>query len=151
MKTVVCEVAEAPDDVFELIYEVLYREYDVDYDAIDWRSIQDGGRFLIKYDENGTPVGALRLMPRGESPKRRQFRQMVVLPHLRGNGVGKNLILEGERILRDEGAEEIWLEARCLAYGFYDRLGYIPFSEEFTGRYAKIPHRRVEKRLLPRA
>lgn len=147
METVVCEVAEAPEDVFELIYDVLYREYDVDYENINWRAREDGGRFLICYDEDRRPVGALRLMPPKDNPAHRQFRQMVVLPHLQGNGVGKNLILEGEKILAEEGVEAIWLEARCHAYGFYDRLGYCPRSEEFTGRYAKIPHRRVEKLL----
>lgn len=147
MKTIVCEVAEAPEDVFELIYDVLYSEYDVDYEKINWRVTQDGGRFLITYDDNDVPVGVLRLMPPSDNPTHRQFRQMAVVRQYQGNGVGKDLIATGERILAEEGAEKIWLEARCHAYGFYDRLGYGAQGEEFTGRYAKIPHRRVEKSL----
>jgi predicted GNAT family N-acyltransferase len=52
-----------------------------------------------------------------------------------------------ERIAAEQGACDLWLNARHSAFGFYEALGWRfdgePFDSELTG----IPHRLMRKRL----
>jgi predicted GNAT family N-acyltransferase len=47
-----------------------------------------------------------------------------------------------------EGAEELWLNSRESAVGFYERLGYACDGEPFVSPLTGIPHRRMRKGLV---
>lgn len=64
-----------------------------------------------------------------------QMRGMAVLPEARGKRVGKELLKEGERLLREEKKVELlWFNARESAEGFYLRNLY-----HTRGDYFDIP------------
>jgi N-acetylglutamate synthase-like GNAT family acetyltransferase len=95
--------------------------------------------FAIK--EAGSIVGgliALRL-----SPDSVKFRQMWVLPELRGQGNGMHLLDTVEQALVEEGVSHFTLHARTEATGFYCKCGYEPVGGIFmeVGR----PHQRMDK------
>ena len=54
---------------------------------------------------------------------------------------------ELEDVAAAEGADEVWLHARDTAFGFYERLGYVPEGEIFVSELTGIPHRTMRKRL----
>ncbi len=95
--------------------------------------------FLIKSGEKA--VGALRCMRQGSSVK---LQRMCVLSKHRGKGAGAAALRFVERHYLGS-AEEIRLDSKCEAQGFYERLGYRAVSERFIE--AGIPHIKMAKEL----
>lgn len=51
--------------------------------------------------------------------------RVVVLPEYRGKGLGRQVIREAERWLRELGFRRAVVESRDVAVGFYEKLGYV--------------------------
>ncbi len=79
------------------------------------------------------------------APKTFRLRQMAVISGLQGKGMGKVLMQFAENIARDRGYKRIMMHARKTAVGFYEKLGYIKTSDEFTE--VNVPHYYMEKAL----
>ncbi len=79
------------------------------------------------------------------SPMRAKLRQMAVTPSLQRQGHGAVLVARVEDVLRERGFEEIELNAREVAMGFYNKLGYQPVGEQFIE--VSIPHYKMVKTL----
>jgi len=56
---------------------------------------------------------------------------MAVLPDQQGKHFGKHLLEEVITFCKQQGFKEIILHAQLTAKGFYDKLGFTPFGEEF--------------------
>ncbi len=78
-----------------------------------------------------------------EEPGSVRLRQMAVLNNLQGKGIGRALMQFAENIARDRGFKKITMHARKSAIGFYEKLGYRVFGEEFEE--VTIPHCVMEK------
>jgi GNAT superfamily N-acetyltransferase len=72
-----------------------------------------------------------------------RIRQMVVHEVWRGTGLGKQLLLEAERRLRQAGWTTFVLDSRAGAVTFYTRLGYREEGRPFTA--LGIVHQRMIK------
>lgn len=142
----------APDTAFDLLYEVLYQDFGVDYYKDDWRRLDLGGELLCHFDERGTINGVVRLMPKsaetGHDSLRRQVRQVAVASSARGKGVGRILMRGIEDRAALQGAKLLWLEARSSAYTFYENLGYVRQGDEFFSAITKIRHSYMEKMIV---
>jgi len=59
------------------------------------------------------------------------FTQLLVVPeHLRGGGIGKELMMQAEREAISRGCHSAWLDTfEFQARGFYEKLGYVSFGE----------------------
>jgi len=68
-------------------------------------------------------------VPAGAHPCR--LRAMATLPEVRGTGVGRALVERACAEAAARGATYLWFDARQVAYGFYERLGFAFRSEEF--------------------
>ncbi len=79
------------------------------------------------------------------SATRAKLRQMAVTPARQGEGLGAALVAEVEAVLRERGIEEIELNAREVAAGFYEKLGYQRQGDSFIE--VSIPHYRMVKKL----
>lgn len=140
-------VEQSTSDLRDLIYNVLYREYEVPRNA-NWLHLEEGGHFIVARNRWGLPLGLVRIMPVDPTmPNRRQVRQVAVSHAAQGRGIGAALEREAERIAALDGADTLWLNSRFSAYGFYEAAGYRPIGEEFLSELTKIPHRYMEKRL----
>jgi GNAT superfamily N-acetyltransferase len=78
-------------------------------------------------DEQGATIGGLW----GRSAYEWLFVELLFVPeHLRGSGVGTQLIRQAEDIARERGLTGIWLDTFAFqALGFYKKLGYTVFGE----------------------
>ncbi|TWU21921.1 GNAT family N-acetyltransferase [Bythopirellula polymerisocia] len=80
--------------------------------------------------EDGRVVGCLVLVPQDEEDVR--MRQVVVVPHLQRQGIGRGLIEFAEAVAREEGFTIITLNARDSAKVFYEKLDYQQVGEPFV-------------------
>jgi GNAT superfamily N-acetyltransferase len=75
-----------------------------------------------------------------------RLRQMAVHKNLQGKGIGRALMQFAENIARDRGYRRITMHARKSATGFYEKLGYTVYGDEF--QEVTLPHVVMEKQLL---
>ena len=143
----VVPVADSTDDLRELIYDVLYRDFSVPRN-VNWLHLEEGGTLIVARNRWGLPLGLVRLMPVDPArPLDRQIRQVVVSHAAQGRGVGAALVCEAERIALEDGAVSLWLHSRASAYGFYEAAGFEASGEEFASVLTKLPHRFMTKRI----
>ena len=74
-----------------------------------------------------------------------KLRQMAVQNNLQGKGIGASMMNFAETVARDKGYKKMIMHARKTALGFYEKLGYKAFGDEFEE--VTIPHYVMEKRL----
>jgi predicted GNAT family N-acyltransferase len=130
-------------ECFRLRVQVFVEEQNVpmaeERDAFD----ASARHFLARLD--GTAIGTLRLLE--PSPDVAKITRVAVLRPARGTGLGAALMRRAEAA---SNASIFLLDAQIQALGFYQRLGFEPFGEEFME--AGIAHRRMRKlRQLPAA
>lgn len=130
---------------YALRKEVFVREQHVP-EEIELDEHDDGADHVVAADESGRIVATGRLVLL--DPGTGKIGRMAVARPVRGRGAGAAVLLELERIARDErrlGA--IVLHAQLSAKGFYDRAGYLTEGDIFTE--AGIDHVAMRKRLHP--
>jgi len=98
--------------------------------------------FLVSDD--GVPIATARVVFKDDGATAKIGR-VAVLASQRGAGIGKLLMTAIEAAPELAGADKFGLEAQIQALGFYERLGYRAYGEEFLD--AGIPHRFMEKRV----
>jgi predicted GNAT family N-acyltransferase len=108
------------------------------------KDIQDDCRriHLVAFDPAGRLVGCVQVEREGDAAR---IRQMAVDEASRGTGTGRELMEGIERIAAQEGCRRVTMHARCVAQGFYERLGYATVSGVF--QEVGIPHVIMEKDL----
>jgi predicted GNAT family N-acyltransferase len=105
-------------------------EYD-DYDA--------GALHVLAVREDGMPLGTGRLLygeevaaaKTGGDPTVGSLGRLAVAKAARGLGVGVALVGAIEEAARARGLSAVDLHAQTQALGFYERLGYVAYGEEF--------------------
>jgi GNAT superfamily N-acetyltransferase len=60
-----------------------------------------------------------------------RLRAMASLPELRGQGYGAAALRYGIAEIRRRGGTLLWCNARSVAVGFYERLGFSTVGDEF--------------------
>ena len=139
------------DELIECSYVVLYEPFgplrpDTSAGEADWRLPPAGTDVAVALGTHGELLGSAWLLPApGEAS--RQVRQVAVDAASRLIGVGVLLMRAIELRAAEQGADELWLNARDSAYGFYERLGYVAEGEEFVSELTGIPHRLMRKSL----
>ncbi|MBP0956158.1 MAG: GNAT family N-acetyltransferase [Oscillospiraceae bacterium] len=71
--------------------------------------------------------------------------RIAVLKPFRKMGLGEKIVMALENKARELGGTEMELSAQVRAKGFYEKLGYSPFGEEYFDEYC--PHIAMRKNL----
>ncbi|MGV8083029.1 MAG: GNAT family N-acetyltransferase [Coriobacteriia bacterium] len=132
-------------ELLDLAYDVLYKDFGVAREA-EWYHPAHGSQFSVALGSGGVILGAARLLP-APGDESRQVRQVMVAPDTHKRGVGRLLMLKLEDLAREQGARELWLNARRSAYGFYERLGFEFDGPVFISDLTRLPHRCMRKPL----
>ena len=126
------EILKARSEVFMMEQNIHYLDMDdVDYNAIHIFEMSDGKvtAYLRMYDANDESA----------------YQIGRVLAVRRGQGDGKRLLAAAEDYARSQGKTYLTCDAQMQSKGFYDKVGFITVSDEFTE--AGIPHIKMRKRL----
>lgn len=103
---------------------------------LEWDDEDATALHVVAYDRQGQPVATGRLLQ--PAPHLAKIGRVAVLQHLRGQGIGEQVMRQLMEAARTRGDREVVLHAQRTAENFYRRLGYsvrgAPFDE------VGIPH-----------
>ncbi|MFF7200949.1 GNAT family N-acetyltransferase [Streptomyces sp. NPDC008141] len=123
---------------------------DIEYDSFD--EIGTGTVHVLATADDGTPLGTGRLLHGPAAADRTggdtsvgSLGRLAVTPGARGLGVGVALVHAIEDAARELGLVAVDLHSQTHALGFYERLGYAAYGEEFWD--AGIGHRAMRRPL----
>jgi len=139
------QVQHGSDDyrrILDMRYAILREPLGLDWSDEDLRAEAEQWHFGLFGDED-TLVACVVAKPL--DPQAVKLRQMAVAEPFRAKGNGRALLQGVEAILRQKGIRRIQMDARKIAVGFYERLGYAIEGTEFT--QVTIPHLRMVKTL----
>jgi predicted GNAT family N-acyltransferase len=103
---------------------------------------------FVLYNEEAIALATARLLPDRENTGLVTMQRMAVLKAYRGNGYGREVIVAVEKFAGLNRFSEIVLHAQITAKGFYAKMGYVPFGDEFEE--AGIRHISMKKKIKPR-
>lgn len=72
--------------------------------------------------EDGSPVATGRIIPYKENAVK--LGRIAVIKEKRGQGFGKQIVLELIKKAKEDGAKEIYLGSQAHAVGFYEKCGF---------------------------
>jgi len=97
--------------------------------------------------EGGAVIGCATVLSNSFHGERAcQLRGMAVDPAVQGQGIGRKLLEEVERIAIERAVALLWANCRKPAVGFYRRNGWVCVSEEFEIATAGL-HFKMMRRL----
>jgi predicted GNAT family N-acyltransferase len=109
---------------------------EVEFDALDAQCLH-----VLARDAQHRPIGTARLTPD------HKIGRLAVLHPLRGQGVGKALLLDLIEKARKLGWTELTVHAQLSVLSFYEKFGFTRYGETFTE--ADIPHQAMRLELQP--
>ncbi len=77
---------------------------------------------FVLYDEQRHPLATVRLLPKENQTMKVQ--RMAVLNEHRQKGLGKVIMDAAEDFAKEQGYQQLVLDAQLTAVPFYERLGY---------------------------
>ena len=98
-------------------------------------------QFLAYYSENGQMTGCIKI--KKIDSKTYQVQQMAVHQDYQVSGIGTTLLQEAEKLIKEQGGENVIIEAREYAIPFYRKNGYLEYGDEY--KKINIPHRSMKK------
>lgn len=78
--------------------------------------------FLLVRGKND--AGTVSIAPVREKPRGYGLTLIGISPEWQGQGVGKILVREAEKLITSMGGETVFLKANFAAVGFYESCGY---------------------------
>ena len=110
---------------------------------MEWDGLDDVCVHAVAFNRLGLPVATGRLLPSKDGVAR--IGRMAVERVLRGNGLGREVIVALMAMAKTRGDHEVALHAQRSAEGFYQRLGFVARGNAFLD--AGIDHIEMAKAL----
>lgn len=101
-------------------------------------------KYIVLADE-GYPIATCRFYELDKQSV--LIGRVVVLPEYRGKELGRRVISEAEKWIRELDYKDIYLDSRVVAIGFYEKLGYAAVDNKIIQSW-KFDCRRMHKELL---
>jgi predicted GNAT family N-acyltransferase len=109
----------------------------IDFDGSDVDFIH-----VLATDKTGFPVGTARINRKG------RIGRMAVLKNYRRQGIGTKMIQALMDYGRKNSITDFHVSSQVTAIGFYEKMGFEPFDEEFLE--AGIKHINMKLKNLPK-
>lgn len=113
---------------------------DRDVIQVEYFYLSTGGEFWV-VEKQEKIVGTAAYYPIKRGEKAVEIRKMYLLPEVRGQGLGKYLLAQLEKVIGNKGFREIWIETASVlkeAVKLYESSGYQPASGVETPRCDRI-------------
>lgn len=91
-------------------------------------SFEESSTHVIGYDSKHMPFACARFRPYNDAAK---VERVAILKDYRKDGYGKTLMHAIERFAKDQGYQQLVLNAQVQAQGFYEKLGYMSTGDIF--------------------
>jgi predicted GNAT family N-acyltransferase len=127
------------EETLALRYEILRKPLGLVFDPAQLGA--EGSDLHLACYRSEELVGCLVLTPRAAGELK--MRQVAVAESMQGEGIGRQMVIESERIARELGYDRISLNARAGVVPFYEKLGYAVFGQPFEE--VTIRHRSMWK------
>lgn len=121
-------------------YDVFVVEQKVDARE-EWDGADADCHHALALTADGQAIGTGRLQASGK------IGRVAVLAPWRNQGIGRRLMQYFVDVAIRERMSRVYLHAQQSAVPFYERLGFVCVGEPFVE--ANIPHRRMERVLIP--
>ena len=110
----------------------------------------DGTKYIVILVE-GYPVATCRFYEINQNSV--MLGRVVVLPKYRGRKLGRRVVREAERWIEECGYQEIIIDSRVVAVGFYQKLGYTAVNSDVikSGCFDCIRMRKCLAEVKPQA
>ena len=118
-------------------YHISLREEFDEHDGAD-------SKYIVLADE-GYPIATCRFYELDKQSV--LIGRVVVLPEYRDKELGRRVISEAEKWIRELDYKDIYLDSRVVAVGFYEKLGYAAVDNKIIQSW-KFDCRRMHKELL---
>lgn len=128
-----CNTINELIDHYQIRKKVFIEEQQVSYE--DEFDLEEKNRTAFVIYENNIPIGAGRINFLDGFAK---IERVCVLKEYRGSSIGKKFMEYLIQYCKEKKVKEIRLGAQTTALGFYEKLGFIKYGEEFLD--ANIPH-----------
>ena len=102
--------------------------------------LESGGEFWT-VEQQGQIVGSGGYYPIERGHQAVEIRKMYLLPTSRGRGLGRFLLAELERSIKQKNFQEIWVETATVlaeAVQLYESSGYLPATGVETARCDQV-------------
>ena len=104
-------------------YHISLREEFDEHDGAD-------SKYIVLADE-GYPIATCRFYELDKQSV--LIGRVVVLPEYRDKELGRRVISEAEKWIRELDYKDIYLDSRVVAVGFYEKLGYAAVDNKIIG------------------
>lgn len=132
------EIREAAiDEILPIRHQVLWP--DKPFEFVKVEDDATGKHFGLYL--NGQIVTVISLFADGQSLR---FRKFATLAQFQNKGLGKKMMDFVVEYTRNNGFERLWCDARADALNFYNREGFVKFTEVFDK--AGVAYYKIEKR-----
>lgn len=109
----------------------------------EFDDIDNDAYHAVLFTDDKTPVACGRLFT--SDGKTYTIGRVAVIKEYRKKGLGEKIVTALESKARELGGIETELSAQVRAKGFYEKLGYSPFGDEYLDEYC--PHISMKKAL----
>ncbi len=110
---------------------------EIEIDGEDYRCVH------IALEKDDIVIATARLI---NKPNGLYIGRVAVLKDYRGLGLGKKVMMELHKYLKNENVEEVYLNAQIQVIDFYKSIGYEEISDFFVE--ANIKHKKMIKKLI---
>lgn len=121
-----------------LRHQVLWPHIENTEDCIIDIDHREDAIHLGAFDEEGKIVGVCSLFemttPKLDFPKQYRLRAMATDPAVRGTGAGRAIVEFALETVKTAGYDVLWCDARKVALGFYERMGFERIDEWYEVR-----------------
>mgnify|MGYP001237347741 CR=1 FL=1 len=112
--------------------------------TMEFDDIDADAYHIVVYDEE-TPVATGRTFPKPGDTNTYLIGRVAVLKPWRGKHLGTLILEQLEKTAKKQGAVWAELSAQLQAKGFYEKLGYQAFGEEYKDEFC--PHIAMKRKL----
>lgn len=129
------------ESIYQIRHEVLWPDKPFDFVKVD----DDENGWHFGAYENDKLISVISLFP-DAFYKRVRFRKFATLSEFQHRGFGKRLLIFSMEYSKNRGFEWIWCDARADALGFYEKLGFVKFSDVFLKE--RLEYYKIERKLI---
>ena len=120
-------------DCYPIRQQVLWQHKEIDQCGIAADLESSAFHLGVFHEDELVCIGSFfsQKNPNFREPNQYRLRAMATLPSFQKKGTAKLLLSLAFQKLRSDSQKILWCDARIVAVGFYERLGFLSYGESY--------------------